>query len=95
MQSVEETRLVDLILTAESDVIEQPTTSGDTNQHSPPPEQTCVSGFRINRRIQFAARVYQHVCSVFYGTGHFFTMVTYRDQTWTHDGIGSTAHRLL
>jgi len=30
---------------------------------------------------------YQHLCTVFTLPGHFFTMVTYKDQTWTYDGI--------
>ena len=42
---------------------------------------------RINRRIVFEGHAYLHLCTVFTLPGHFFTMVTYKDQTWTYDGI--------
>lgn len=50
---------------------------------SPPKERSKeTENLRINRQITIQGTKYQHLCTIMHKPGHFFSVLTYKDQTW-------------
>ena len=41
-----------------------------------------TSGFEITRRVEFEGQAYHHLLSIIASPGHFWTVITYKGQTW-------------